>query len=77
MAKTKSAIRFLVCVDNEAYPASLELRKVYQAMPDALAGQKGFVRVIDESDEDYWYPESCFIPIELPQPARMMFQRAS
>lgn len=58
---------FVVCVDNTAYPASLELRKIYQRVPDPQAEKLGQVRIVDESGEDYLYPREYFLPIELPQ----------
>ena len=61
--------RFVLCVLNKDYPASLELRKVYQALADERASRSHQVRVIDESGEDYLYPEEYFIPIKLPQAA--------
>jgi hypothetical protein len=61
--------RFVLCVLNKDYPASLELRKVYQALADEQASRCHQVRVIDESGEDYLYPEEYFIPIKLPQAA--------
>jgi hypothetical protein len=51
---------FVVCINNEGYPASLEIRKLYQTIPDERAARQGHVRVIDESGEDYLYPESYF-----------------
>ena len=68
---------FLLCVSNESYPASLEVRKVYQAMPDPVAAGRGFVRVIDESGEDYLYPSDCFVAVKLPQAATRVFAGAS
>jgi hypothetical protein len=62
MAARKS---FVVCVDNEGYEASLELRKIYQTLPDPGAAKERQVRVIDESGEDYLFPASYFTPIEL------------
>ena len=56
---------FVVCVDNEGYEASLELRKIYQALPDPKAAKERQVRVIDESGEDYLFPANYFTPIEL------------
>ena len=70
-------LRFLLCIQNDGYPASLEVRKVYQAVPDASAAGRGYVRVIDESGEDYLYPEAYFVPIDLPQAAASMFAQAS
>ena len=58
--------RFVVCVQNEACE-DLELRKIYQVLPDASAAEDGCIRVIDESGEDYLYPADYFMPIELPQ----------
>src|SRR5438067_4426419 len=55
--------RFLLCVSNDAYPASLAVRKVYQEVPDPAATAKGFVRVIDESGEDSLYPEGLFVAV--------------
>ncbi len=69
MAKRPSSQQFLLCVKNDAYPASLEVRKVYRALPDAAAALKGFVRVVDESGEDYLYPADHFVAIDLPQAA--------
>jgi hypothetical protein len=69
MVTTASHGRFLLCVNNANYPASLEVRKVYAAVPDAEAESTGFVRVIDESGEDYLYPQDLFVALELPQAA--------
>jgi hypothetical protein len=44
----------------------LELRKIYQALPDQQAERHRLIRVIDESGEDYLFPDTCFISIELP-----------
>lgn len=59
--------RFAVCVHNEDYKASLELRKIYRIIPDATAAEHDLLRVVDESGEDYLYPKHYFIPIELSQ----------
>ena len=48
--------RFVVCVKNKQYGASLELRKLYQVIPDNSAAKHKQLRVIDESGEDYLYP---------------------
>ena len=59
--------QFAICIQNDEYLASLELWKIYQVLPDSEAKQQHYIRVIDESGEDYLYPEDYFIPIELPQ----------
>ncbi len=65
MARKKKTPRFLLCIQNEGCD-DLELRKVYQVLPDTSAEKEGFVRVIDESGEDYLYPADHFFPISLP-----------
>jgi hypothetical protein len=62
--------KFVVCVKNKGYEVSLELRKIYQALPDADAAKHRQLRVIDESGDDYLYPAKYFAPIELPGPVR-------
>jgi hypothetical protein len=57
---------FAVCVRNDDYPASLELRKLYPVLEDAFASQHGMLRVVDESGEDYLYPSGFFVRVELP-----------
>lgn len=69
MAKRPSSEQFLLCVKNDAYPASLEVRKVYRALSAPVASAKGFVRVVDESGEDYLYPTDNFVAVDLPQAA--------
>jgi len=69
--------QFVVCVKNEDYPASLELRKIYQVIPDTHAAEHRLIRVIDESGEDYLYPVDCFVPIELPQAVEKAFALAT
>ena len=57
--------RFVVCIDNTGYPASLELHKIYRVLSDK---EDDDLRVIDESGEDYLYPSSMFVFIDVPQP---------
>jgi hypothetical protein len=59
-------IRFAVCVDNRGYEASLEAGKLYQLLPDREAETHGYVRVIDESGEDYGYAAERFFPLSIP-----------
>ena len=58
--------QFVVCVQNEGYPASLEKRKIYVALRDPTAEKHGQLRVIDESGDDYLYPKGFFRSIALP-----------
>lgn len=65
MATPRKKIRFALCIDDKD-AADLEKGKVYRVLPDPKAKRSGFLRVIDESEEDYLYPETCFAPIDLP-----------
>jgi len=66
MKRKGSALRFVVCINNEDCE-DLELRKIYQVLPDAAAAEDGYLRVVDESGEDYLYPADYFLAIELTQ----------
>ena len=76
MRRKNSSARFVVCVKNKNYPASLEVRKIYQTIPDARATSHRLVRVIDESGEDYLYPANYFVPLELPSGVKKALVRA-
>lgn len=65
--KKNSQPQFAVCLNNTDYPASLELHKIYQVLPDDDAGKEGDLRIIDESGEDYLYPSDWFVLIQVPQ----------
>jgi len=67
MKPRKSRRTFAVCINNRGYPASLELHKIYQVVPDDAAAADGDIRVIDESGEDYLYSADRFVEIEPPQ----------
>jgi hypothetical protein len=66
--KLYSKKNIVVCVKNDGYPASLEPRKIYRFNPDDEAGSVDFLRVVDESGEDYLYPEGYILFVDLPQP---------
>lgn len=68
---------FVVCIRNTGYPASLELRKIYRALPDPDAESHGLIRVIDESGEDYLYPTKFFVSVDLSQPVQNALRRAT
>jgi len=66
--------RFVICLtDSEP---DLEWRKVYQVLPDAAAAKDDYIRVVDESGEDYLYPASYFVFVEMPQPAERALSTA-
>jgi hypothetical protein len=64
------SVALAICVKNDGYDASLELRKVYEFLSDAEASDRDQLRVVDESGEDYLYPKEFFVCVELPQSAR-------
>ncbi len=57
---------FVVCVSNTGYKAALQVRRLYRALPDADAARRGLIRVIDESGDDYLFPQALFAAIDLP-----------
>jgi hypothetical protein len=64
--KTQQAIRsFALCVESGGME-DLEARKVYQVLPDREASREGYIRIIDESGEDYIYPSRLFVAVKLP-----------
>jgi hypothetical protein len=63
----EQSVKFAVCVDNDGYPASLELHKIYRVMPDEDAESDGDLRIVDESGEDYLYAAERYILLELPK----------
>ena len=64
--------RFVICIRNDDYPASLEVWKVYRVLPDPRAAEHDYIRIIDESGEDYLYSQNYFVPIKLPYTARQV-----
>ena len=68
---------YAICVNNRGYSAALEVRKVYRLVPDQALEERGLARVIDESGEDYVYPASFFVPIEVPGEAAKAFSNRS
>lgn len=68
MTRSRHAGRFVLCIRNEDCE-DLEPRKLYLLLPDKVAAADGYLRVIDESGEDYLYPQEYFLSIELPKAA--------
>lgn len=69
MKKKLLETQFVLCIENSGCE-DLEKRKIYQTLPDKEAAQEGYLRVVDESAEDYLYPESYFICVELSREAQ-------
>ncbi len=64
--QTEHASHFVVCLNNEGYKASLEVGKLYRVIPDDEAAREGYVRVVDESGEDYAFAADRFHQVSLP-----------
>ncbi|MFH1991945.1 MAG: hypothetical protein ABIK98_06000 [Pseudomonadota bacterium] len=73
--RTKKPI-FMLCIEDKDCE-DLERRKIYQILPDDEASKEGYLRVIDESGEDYLYPESYFVLVKLPREAQDALQKVS
>jgi len=61
--------RFAVCINNSTYPDDLKVRTVYQVLRDDSAARSNFLRVIDETGEDYLYPAEYFVFVDVPPDA--------
>jgi hypothetical protein len=75
MARAKENHKFALCVENKDCE-DLEKRKIYQILPDDDAEEEGYLRVVDESGEDYLYPQSYFVLISLSREAEEALQVA-
>ncbi|MFH1860354.1 MAG: hypothetical protein ABH870_05005 [bacterium] len=69
MKEHKTESQFVICIQNKGCE-DLELSKVYQVITDEFVAQDSYIRMIDESGEDYLYPANYFVPIALPQMAK-------
>ena len=70
---------FVICINNNSNPASLILGKVYRVLPDTKAKARNMLRVVDEDkteSDGYLYPDSMFVPIELPEVAERALMAA-
>ena len=77
MRKPRSTKSYVLCVRNDGYPASLLVRRLYEFVPDRNAASHGLIRVVDESGEDYLYPEKFFVSIALPRPVTRAMRDAA
>lgn len=76
MSTHQSTGSFALCVEDGGME-DLEVRKVYQVLPDREASREGYVRVVDESGEDYIYPSDLFVPVKLPAAVVRRLRRRS
>ncbi len=76
MKKNNFTQLFALCINNEGYEASLEVGKVYRIIPDEEAAAHGYIRIIDESGEDYALGDDRFHRVELPDAISEMLESA-
>lgn len=77
MASRIRKSHYVACVSNRGYPAALVTRRIYRCVSDPDAEKRDLLRVIDESGEDYLFPTSLFVAIDLPQAVERAFKKAS
>lgn len=77
MNAKNSTKRYVICVRNDDYEVDLALGKVYRVIPDRVGQARGFVRIVDESGEDYLYPNSFFLPIPVSKTIQKALAKAS
>lgn len=75
MSVQMSSEKYALCIRNDECD-DLERRKVYRIIPDEQAAEEGYIRIIDESGEDYLYPEAYFVRIPIPQEAEAALRTA-
>lgn len=73
----KAAKRLFICLDNADYGVSFERLKIYVALTDVKAERNGYLRIIDESREDYLYSSQRFVAAELPVSTRLAVLQAA
>lgn len=69
--------QFAICLNNEGYEDDLKVRMVYQVLPDESAARSNYLRIVDETGEDYLYPATCFVLVDVPEGAESMLIGAS
>jgi hypothetical protein len=70
MAKSSRPRQYVLCLSNRGYGASLVVRRLYERLTDPEAAKRGLLRIVDESGEDYLFPEDLFAAVELPSAVR-------
>ncbi len=65
--------KYVICISNDGYEDDLKLRTVYPIWPDDSAARSNYIRIIDETGEDYLYPAAYFVSIEIPHAAERVF----
>ena len=74
---SKAKARFAGCIKNRGYEASLEVGKLYRVIPDETAERHGYLRVVDESGDDYGYAATRLFAIDVPRPLERVLLKAA
>jgi len=74
---SKAKARFAVCIKNKGYEASLEIGRLYRVISDEKAERHGYLRIVDESGEDYGYAATRFFGIDVPRPLERVLLKAA
>jgi len=69
--------QFAICLNNEGYEDDLKVRMVYQVLPDESAARSNYLRIVDETGEDYLYPATYFVLVDVPEEAESTLIGAS
>jgi len=75
MKRQNNNPRFVICIDNSGYLDDLKVRTIYQILPDASAARRNYLRIIDETGEDYLFPAAYFMPIKLSNEVEQFFEQ--
>ena len=70
----RNRIRFVICLADDL--PNVQARKIYRVLPDAKAEAINWIRVVDDSEEDYLYPAADFVFISLPKEAHRLIVTA-
>lgn len=73
MQHDTSHIRYAVCINDGGYVDDLKVRTIYQVLPDESAAQSNYLRIVDETGEDYLYPSIYFVLINVPREVEEIF----
>ena len=73
MQNHTSEVRYVVCINDGSYVDDLKVRTIYQVLPDESAVRSHYLRIVDETGEDYLYPEIYFVFIDVPREVEEIF----
>jgi hypothetical protein len=66
--------KYVRCIANGGYEASLTLRRVYKVIPDEDAAAHKMVKIMDDTGGEYWFPSRAFVPVELTKEGAHSFE---